>query len=107
MARSIFYFIVAGLCEIGGGYLVWLTVRERRSAWLAAAGAVLLIAYGFVPTLQLSHFSRVYTAYGAVFIVLAMIWGIIFEGSKTDRFDVLGAVICLIGASVIMYAPRS
>ena len=82
-------------------------MRERRTVWLAVAGAVLLIAYGFVPTLQPSHFSRVYAAYGAVFIVMAMIWGTIFEGSRIDRFDVIGAAICLAGAAVIMYAPRT
>lgn len=106
MARSILYFAMAGLFEIAGGYLVWITVRERKSVWFAILGAILLIAYGFIPTLQPAHFSRVYAAYGAIFIVLAMLWGLCVEQVRLDRFDVIGAAICLAGSAVIMYAPR-
>lgn len=74
IARSLFYFTLAGLCEIGGGYLVWLWLREGKSAWLALLGAIVLVLYGIIPTLQPAHFGRVYAAYGGIFIALAILW---------------------------------
>src|SRR5262244_1537652 len=104
--KSIMFFILAGLCEIGGGYLVWLWLRENRSIWYAAAGAIVLVAYGIVPTFQPSHFGRVYAAYGGVFIVMSLLWGWKIDGQRPDRWDVIGITICLIGVLVIMYSPR-
>jgi small multidrug resistance family-3 protein len=75
VAKSLAFFVVAGLCEIGGGYLVWLWLREGRSIWVAIAGAVVLFLYGIVPTLQPANFGRVYAAYGGVFVVLSILWG--------------------------------
>ena len=106
MIRSLFYFVLAGLCEIGGGYLMWLTLRERRSILYALAGAVVLILYGVIPTLQPAHFSRVYAAYGGIFIVLAMLWGAGVERVRPDRFDLAGGAVCLAGAAIMMYWPR-
>lgn len=105
-ALSISLFIVAGLCEIGGGYLVWLWFREGKPLGYAAAGAVLLILYGIIPTLQPAHFGRVYAAYGGMFIILSLLWGWGVDSVRPDRFDVVGAAICLIGMAVIMYMPR-
>jgi small multidrug resistance family-3 protein len=106
MIRSLFYFTVAGLCEIGGGYLMWLTLREKRSVLYAIAGAAILILYGVIPTLQPAHFSRVYAAYGGIFIVLAMLWGAGVERVRPDRFDLIGGTVCLAGAAIMMYWPR-
>ncbi len=106
IAKSIALFIIAGLCEIGGGYLVWLWLREGRSIWVAVAGAFVLILYGIVPTLQPANFGRVYAAYGGVFVVMSILWGWKVDNIIPDRFDVLGGLICLIGVGVIMYWPR-
>ncbi len=105
-ALSISLFVIAGLCEIGGGYLVWLWLREGKPFAYAAAGAILLILYGVIPPLQTAHFGRVYAAYGGMFIVLSLLWGWGADGTRPDRFDVVGAVICMIGMGVIMYMPR-
>jgi drug/metabolite transporter superfamily protein YnfA len=67
--------VLAGLCEIGGGYLVWLWLREGRGLPVALLGAVVLFLYGVIPTLQPAHFGRVYAAYGGVFGVLSLLWG--------------------------------
>jgi small multidrug resistance family-3 protein len=107
VARSITLFILAALCEIGGGYLVWLTIRDRRSVGFAIAGAVILVLYGIIPTLQPAGFSRVYAAYGAVFIAMSLLWGVVVDRTQPDRFDIIGAAICLIGAAVMMYWPRA
>jgi small multidrug resistance family-3 protein len=106
VAKSLALFVVAGLCEIGGGYLVWLWLREGRSIWVAIAGAVVLILYGIVPTLQPANFGRVYAAYGGVFVVLSILWGWKVDNILPDRYDVLGGLICLLGVGIIMYWPR-
>ena len=107
IAKSIALFMLAGLCEIGGGYLVWIWLRENKSPWLAAAGAVVLIMYGIIPTFQPAHFGRIYAAYGGVFVVLSILWGWKIDKIIPDRFDIIGGLICLLGVSVIMYWPRS
>jgi small multidrug resistance family-3 protein len=104
---SIGLFVLAGLCEIGGGYLIWLWLREGKPMAYALVGAVILIAYGIIPTFQPAHFGRVYAAYGGMFIVLSLLWGWSIDGTRPDRFDAVGATICLVGMVVMMYAPRS
>jgi len=103
---SIGLYVLAGLCEIGGGYLMWLWFREGRPLGYAIVGAAILILYGIIPTFQIAHFGRVYAAYGGMFIVLSLLWGWAIDNFLPDRFDIIGAVICLIGMAVIMYAPR-
>jgi small multidrug resistance family-3 protein len=101
-------FVLAGLCEIGGGYLVWLWLRERRGIFLGLVGFAVLALYGVVPTLQPREhpFGRVYAAYGAIFIVLSVGWGWLVDKQRPDGRDLLGTVICLMGA-IVMLLPRS
>ena len=106
LARSLALFLLAGLCEIGGGYLVWLWLRERRGILLGALGGLVLFLYGVLPTLQPAHFGRVYAAYGGVFVVLSLLWGWWVDGVRPDRADAVGATICMVGVAVIMYWPR-
>lgn len=103
---SLFFFFLAGLCEIGGGYLVWLWLREDMSWIIGVIGGFVLFLYGIVPTLQPSHFHRIYAAYGGIFIVMAVFWGWIFQGIAPDKFDIIGAIIALIGVGIIFYMPR-
>lgn len=104
--KSLFYFLLAGLFEIGGGYLVWIWLRQGKSIWYALAGAALLVLYGIIPTLQPAGFGRTYAAYGGVFILLSLLWGWRVDKVTPDRYDLLGALIALIGVLIIMYAPR-
>ena len=106
LVRSLFYFVLAGLCEIGGGYMVWLWLREGRSVWVGLCGAAVLVLYGVVPTLQPANFGRVYAAYGGIFIVLSILWGWQVDRVTPDRFDLIGGAIALVGVSVIMFWPR-
>ena len=106
IAITLFFFFVAGLCEIGGGYLVWLWLRDGMSWMLGALGGLVLFLYGVVPTFQPSHFHRIYAAYGGIFIVMAVFWGWIFEGIAPDGFDVIGSAISLAGVAIIFYMPR-
>lgn len=106
LVKSFGYFLLAGLCEIGGGYLVWLWLREKRSVWYAVAGAIVLVLYGVIPTLQPANFGRVYAAYGGVFVVLSILWGWRIEKIAPDKFDIIGGAFALAGVCIIMYWPR-
>lgn len=103
---SLLFFLLAGLCEIGGGYLVWLWLRESMSWMLGVLGGFVLFVYGIIPTFQPSHFHRIYATYGGIFIVMALVWGWIFEGIVPDMFDVIGTIIAIVGVIIIFYAPR-
>ena len=108
--RSAALFFLAGLGEIGGGWLVWQCVRERKSWWWAALGGIALVGYGFVLTLQPpaagDEFGRLDAAYGGVFICMSFLWGRIFDGMKLDLGDLTGSLLCLAGVVVIIAWPR-
>jgi small multidrug resistance family-3 protein len=107
-AKSVGLFIAAAIAEIGGAYLMWQAIKENRGIGFAVAGAVALVGYGAVAALQPdAHFGRVLAAYGGVFIVGSLLWGVVFDGFHPDRYDIAGAIVCVVGVAVIMYAPRA
>ncbi|MGP3979612.1 YnfA family protein [Streptomyces sp. KR80] len=107
VARSVALFAVAALFEIGGAWLVWQGVREHRGWLWIGAGVVALGAYGFIATFQSDpHFGRILAAYGGVFVAGSLAWGMVMDGFRPDRWDVIGSLVCLVGVAVIMYAPR-
>jgi small multidrug resistance family-3 protein len=106
VAQSVFLFILAGLCEIGGGYLVWQWWRNSAHWTAGVFGGLVLFLYGIVPTYQPAHFGRVYAAYGGVFVVLSLLWGWQVDRIRPDLYDLLGGLLCLAGVAVIMYWPR-
>lgn len=106
--KSILLFIAAALAEIGGAWLVWQGIRENRGFIWVGAGVIALGVYGLIATLQPdANFGRILAAYGGVFVAGSLIWGMVADGFKPDRFDVIGALICLVGVAVIMYSPRA
>lgn len=107
VARSVVLFAVAALLEIGGAWLIWQGWREHRGLWWVAAGVIALGAYGFVATLQPhADFGRILAAYGGVFVAGSLAWGVVVDRFRPDRWDVIGALVCLAGVAIIMYAPR-
>lgn len=105
--KSIVLFGVAALFEIGGAWLVWQGIREHRGWLWAGAGVIALGAYGFVATLQPdANFGRILAAYGGVFVAGSLLWAMVVDGFRPDRWDITGASIALIGVAVIMYGPR-
>jgi small multidrug resistance family-3 protein len=105
--RSIALFVAAAIAEIGGAYLMWQAIKDGRGVLFALAGAVALTGYGAIAALQPdAHFGRVLAAYGGVFIVGSLLWGVIFDGFRPDRYDLTGALVCVLGVAIIMYAPR-
>lgn len=107
VAKSLFYFVLAGLLEIGGGYLVWLWLREGKGIGYGILGAFILFFYGIIPTLQPANFGRVYAAYGGVFIALSILWGWKVDGVIPDRYDLIGGAVSLVGVLIILYGPRT
>lgn len=106
--RSVALFALAALLEIGGAWLVWQGVKEHRGWVFVGLGVVSLGLYGVVAAFQPdAHFGRVLAAYGGVFIVGSLLWGMALDGFRPDRWDVVGALVCLAGVAVIMYAPRA
>src|SRR4051794_271744 len=107
LARSVLLFVLAAVAEIGGAWLIWQGVREHRGLLWAGAGVVALGGYGFVATLQPdASFGRVLAAYGGGVVVGSLLWAMALDGFRPDRFDLIGAAVCLAGVVVIMYAPR-
>jgi small multidrug resistance family-3 protein len=106
-ARSIALFVAAAIAEIGGAYLVWIAIKDDRGLLVGLLGGLALAIYGVVAAFQPPHeFGRVLAAYGGVFIVGSLVWGVAFDGFRPDRYDLVGAGICLAGVAVVMYAPR-
>lgn len=105
--RSVPLFVLAAVAEIGGAWLIWQGLREHRGLLWMAAGVVALGAYGFVAAFQPDpHFGRVLAAYGGVFVAGSLLWGMLVDGFRPDRWDLTGAALCLLGVAVIMYVPR-
>jgi small multidrug resistance family-3 protein len=103
---SLGLFVLAGLCEIGGGWMVWQWLRESKPWTWGLLGSVLLVLYGVIPIFQTTHFGRVYATYGGFFIVLSLLWGWVLDGNKPDRLDLIGGAVSLTGVAIMMYWPR-
>lgn len=109
--QAIAVFCLAGLAEIVGGWLVWAAIRGneqgRKPWWYALIGSLILVIYGFVPTMQpTDSFGRVYAVYGGFFIALSFLFGWWLDGDKPDVGDAVGSAICLAGVLVVMFWPR-
>ncbi|MEZ2373291.1 YnfA family protein [Arthrobacter sp. RCC_34] len=105
--KSVLLFALSAVAEIGGAWLIWQAVREDKGWWWAGLGVIALGIYGFVATLQPdAHFGRILAAYGGVFVAGSLAWGVLVDGFRPDRWDLIGAFLCLAGVAVIMFAPR-
>lgn len=103
---SIALFFVAAAAELGGGYMVWKRLRERKGVLFGILGGIVLFIYGVIPTFQPAQFGRVYAAYGGIFIVSSILWGMLVDKKKPDRYEVIGSLIAVMGAVIIFYSPR-
>jgi small multidrug resistance family-3 protein len=99
-------FFAAVLMEIGGGYLVWQWIREKKGIVIGLIGGIILFLYGIIPTLQPSHFGRTYAAYGGIFIISSIVWGMVVDKKRPDGFEIIGSLIAICGAIIIFYTPR-
>ena len=103
---SLGLFLLAALAEIGGGYLVWLWIRQKKKLIFGIVGGIILFTYGVIPTLQPSNFGRIYAAYGGFFIISSILWGMMVDKKRPDKFEIIGSMIAVLGAVIIFYGPR-
>ncbi len=103
---SVGLFLLAALAEIGGGYLVWLWIRQKKKIIFGIVGGIILFTYGIIPTLQPSNFGRIYAAYGGFFIISSILWGMTVDKKRPDKFEIIGSIVAVLGAVIIFYAPR-
>ncbi len=105
--RSFAYYIAAAGAEIGGCFAFWAWLKLGRSALWALPGVALLVIFALLLTRIDAMFAgRAYAAYGGVYIAASLVWLWSVEGARPDRWDMVGAVICLAGAAVILFGPR-
>lgn len=105
VAKTLSIFVLAGLCEIGGGYLIWLWLKDHRAVLYGLLGGVILALYGVVATLQPAHFRKVYASYGGYSSSCPLCGGKV-DNIPPDRSDVIGCAVALVGVAIVFYAPR-
>lgn len=104
--KSLLIFLMAGICEIGGGYLIWQWLRNDKPFYYGIAGGIILACYGIIATWQTAGFGRTYATYGGIFIALSLLWAWKADGFRPDRYDLIGTLVALVGVCIIFYAPR-
>ena len=105
---TVFAYIGAAIAEIAGCFAFWSWLKLDKSAWWLVPGMAALALFAYLLTLiDVEHAGRAYAAYGGVYITAALFWLWMIEGARPDRWDLIGAVICLAGAGLILFGPRS
>ena len=108
MKLSLLAFVGAAVSEIAGCFAFWAWLRLGKSVWWLAPGILSLALFAYLLTLvEAEHAGRSYATYGGIYIVAAVMWLWVAEGVRPDRWDILGTVGCLFGASIILFGPRS
>ena len=107
MLNTLLLFIATALAEIVGCYLPWLWLKQGGSAWLLLPAAVSLALFVWLLTLHPSASGRVYAAYGGIYISVALLWLWLVDGIKPSVWDMAGVAICLLGAGLIAFQPRT
>jgi small multidrug resistance family-3 protein len=105
---TVLAYVGAAFAEIAGCFAFWAWLRLDKSPWWLVPGVVALALFAYLLTLvEVEHAGRAYAAYGGVYITASILWLWIIEGAKPDRWDVIGAAVCLSGAAIILFGPRS
>ena len=106
--RSLGYFVAAAFFEIAGCFAFWTWLRQGRSAWVVLPGLASLALFAWCLTrVDSAHAGRAYAAYGGIYVASSLVWLRAAEGVDPDRWDLVGAAICVAGALVILWGPRA
>lgn len=107
MIKTSLVYVGAALAEIAGCFSFWMWLREGKPIWWLAPGMISLALFAWLLTLVDSAAAgRAYAAYGGVYIIASLGWLWRVEGVRPDRWDAIGAVICLAGAATILLGRR-
>ncbi|WP_232496186.1 YnfA family protein [Novosphingobium kaempferiae] len=107
MIHTAIVYVLAALAEIAGCFAFWAWLRMGKPVWWLVPGCTSLVLFAYLLTLvDTSQAGRAYAAYGGIYITSALVWLWLAEGVRPDRWDMLGAVLCLLGAAVILLAPH-
>jgi small multidrug resistance family-3 protein len=108
IAATFSIYIAAAIAEIAGCFAVWSWLRLEKTAWLLVPGALSLAAFAYLLTLiDTDAAGRAFAAYGGIYIAASLGWLYGVEGRMPDRWDFVGASLCLAGAAIILFGPRS
>lgn len=107
VAKTFGLFLITALAEIVGCYLPYLWLKKGASAWVLLPAALSLAAFAWLLTLHPTASGRVYAAYGGVYIAVALAWLWVVDGVRPSVWDLVGVLVCLCGAAIIMFGPRS
>jgi len=105
--KTLLLFVLTAVAEIVGCYLPWLWLKQGGSAWLLLPAAVSLALFVWLLTLHPSASGRVYAAYGGIYISVALLWLWLVDGIKPSVWDMAGVAVCLLGAGLIAFQPRT
>jgi small multidrug resistance family-3 protein len=106
--KSLLWYSLAAACEIGGCFAFWAWLRIGKSPWWSVAGVVSLVIFALALTrIDAAAAGRAYAAYGGVYILSSLLWLWLVEKTRPDQWDMIGAAVCLVGAAVIFFGPRS
>jgi small multidrug resistance family-3 protein len=106
--KAAFVYIGAAIAEIAGCFAFWAFLRLGKPVWWLGPGLASLAAFAWLLTLVDSAYAgRAYAAYGGIYITASLLWLWAIEGTRPDRWDAIGAAICVAGAALILYGPRS
>jgi len=107
MMKPILIYMAAALAEIAGCFAFWAWLRMAKSPLWLVPGCASLVLFAWLLTLvDTAEAGRAYAAYGGIYITSALLWLWLAEGVRPDRWDLGGAALCLIGASVILFGPH-
>lgn len=105
---ALLLFPLAALFEIAGCFAFWAVLKSGKSALWLAPGIAALVVFAFLLTLvPVAQAGRAYAVYGGIYIVASLGWLFAVEGVRPDRWDLIGAMIALVGAGVILWGPRT
>ncbi len=101
--RTAVVYTLAALAEIGGCFGFWMWLRNGRSAWWLVPSVLLLVAFAWLLTrVEANAAGRAYAAYGGTYIAMSVVWLWKVEGVLPDRWDFIGASVCIVGALIIL-----
>lgn len=105
--KSITFFVLAAFFEIAGCFAFWAWLRQGRAVWVLAPGLACLAVFAWCLTrVEAPYAGRAYAAYGGIYIAASLAWLRGVEGVAPDRWDLLGSLVCVLGALVILLGPR-